>query len=385
MATFSKLPLIGRFFAPAKPVPVRDWQAAYRTACFVLTCYDSSTRGEIEASYRSALGHWARDDEETGILTGQWDTIQDLHAAWVEVRKHDAPWLLEVTQHIARSAAEFERLYREPNSQELLTAFSMLAGRQGCFGIAPDAIAAEPYPVAHRGGFFAYGGPDSLPDAPSKRLTTALLSDLMIVMDTVIEKGAPGYQAARDNYKANSQKINEMTVLQSYGDMKDNAGIIQYEKMQAMTRNLVWTRAANGLGPALSVEDRTVQSLFDLRNDLWRNHRANTLAREHPVAWEAMTLDQIMMTWRAIHAGGGSCVDTTKYIPGAYPSWAAWSGSAWVAAREDLVERGQAGILDLQLAFALPPGWEPESDADREKVRKYGRWITETEYQPAPG
>ena len=62
--------------------------------------------------------------------------------------------------------------------------------------------------MAHRGGFFAYGGPDSLPDAPSKRLIAALLSDLLIVMDNVIEKGAPGYQAAHENYKADSQKIN---------------------------------------------------------------------------------------------------------------------------------------------------------------------------------
>jgi len=383
MAALSKLPLIGRFFRSLKPAPVRDWQADYRTACFVLTCFDSAIRWEIEASYRSAMGQWAGQDEETVILTDRWATIQDLHDAWVDVRKGDVPWLLEVTRHIARSAAEFERLYREPDSQERLTAFSMLAGRQGCFGISPDATSAELYPVPHRGGFFAYDGPESLPDAPSARLTMAVLSGVRGVLDTVVEKGAPGYQAARDTYRAASQRINEMTVLQGFGDMKDDSGDLQYEKIQAMARKLVWQRASHGNGPALSVEDSAMQNIIAIRNDLWRIHHAQMLARDHPLVWEAMTVEQILTTWRAIHAGGGSSVDTTEYLEGVHPSWAAWSGSAWVAAREQAVKAAGHTAADAPLIWALPPGWEPKSDADREMVRTCGRWITETEYQPA--
>jgi hypothetical protein len=174
-------------------------------------------------------------------------------------------------------------------------------------------------------------------------------------------------------------------VLQSFGCIKDAAGIVRYEAVQAMLRKLVWLRAFGGRGPASSIEDSAMGRISNIRNDLWREGRPAVLAQEQPVAWEPMTLEQILMTWRAVHAGEGASIDLTEYIPGSRPTWGAWSGSAWVATREHIARTLQpSSQYELGLSLALPPGWDPDTDDARKVISQYGRWITETEYQPPP-
>jgi hypothetical protein len=386
MAKLSSLPLIGRILRTKRSESTsqkRDWQDQYRTDVFVLQCFDSATLGEIEASYRSAMGHWNGTEAETDVLNNSWANVQKHHAAWVDMRRRDAPWQAEVAQHLGRSIAEFGRLFvHHPDSDELELSLNILAARQACFCIPPDAIAAEPYPVPNRFGMFAYDGPEDLPDSPTARLTVSLLLRVRSAMDSTIETGAPGYRTFLDDQKSATQRINEMTVLQSFGSMTDEAGMMQYEKVQAMVRKLVWQRACNGHGPCLSIADTRMLNLFAIRNDLWREYRADAMARAHPIEWEPMTVEETLKVWRAIHAGGASSIDTTKYVEGSRPTWAAWSGSAWVAAREHATKTLHSSAPDRYLYLAFPPGWEPESEKDHEAIRQFGRWVTGTEYQP---
>jgi hypothetical protein len=162
---------------------------------------------------------------------------------------------------------------------------------------------------------------------------------------------------------------------------------MRHDPVQAMARKLVWMRAFHGMGPALSVEDSAVERIFQIRNDLWREGRPALLMQEHPMKWEPMTFEHILSTWRAIHAGGGANVDLTEYVPGCRPCWGAWSGSAWVAMREHAVKTSapsEQSDREMALSLALPPGYDPDTDDARKAISKYGRWLTETEYQPPP-
>jgi hypothetical protein len=193
MVTFIRLPLIGRFFGspPKKATPVRDWQDEYRAACFVLKSFDSAVLGEIKASYLSEVNSWNSNSDEASLLAGQWDTIQDRHEAWVAARRGDAAWKANVAKHVGRSLHEVTMLYRHhPDSDELRVALEVLGTRLACFDISSEAVTSEPYPVANRGDFFAWGEPASLPDVPSERLTVWLLLEVRGVLDVAIADSA---------------------------------------------------------------------------------------------------------------------------------------------------------------------------------------------------
>lgn len=153
------------------------------------------------------------------------------------------------------------------------------------------------------------------------------------------------------------------------------------KKSRRCSESLFGSGASNGHAPCLSIADATMLGSFGGNIALWREYRADAMACAHAIEWDPMSVEQTLMVWRGIHAGGTSSIDTTKYVEGSIPSWAALSGSAWVAAREHAVKTCHSSALDRCLYLAFPPGWEPETERDREMIRKFGRWITETEYQ----
>jgi hypothetical protein len=74
-------------------------------------------------------------------------------------------------------------------------------------------------------------------------------------------------------------------------------------------------------------------------------------------------------------------IDTKRYVPNSIPNWKEWSGSTWVAAQEERLRNSAPSPL-VSLHLALPPGWEPQTDREREVARTYGRWISETRWEP---
>jgi hypothetical protein len=115
----------------------------------------------------------------------------------------------------------------------------------------------------------------------------------------------------------------------------------------------------------------------------WSDDVKQAVARANSLTCDAMSTDQVLLAWRAIYAEGGLRIDTTRYVPGVFVFWSQWSGSAWVARLERRMrddEKSMASDGSLHLAF--PPGWEPQTERDREMIQKYGKWITETEWEP---
>jgi hypothetical protein len=96
-----------------------------------------------------------------------------------------------------------------------------------------------------------------------------------------------------------------------------------------------------------------------------------------------MSTHQVLLAWRAIYADGGLKINTTRYIPGVFVFWSQWSGSAWVAGLERKLREDQNSVASNGSPhLAFPPGWEIQTEADRNIVRQYGKWITETEWEP---
>jgi hypothetical protein len=97
----------------------------------------------------------------------------------------------------------------------------------------------------------------------------------------------------------------------------------------------------------------------------------------------------VLDSWRAIHQNGDINIEATRYVPGSVPTWAQWSGSTWVAGREqrlrDLEEQKLPISDECWLHFSLPPGWEPQHENEYSAAQQYGRWLSETEWQPPPG
>ena len=97
----------------------------------------------------------------------------------------------------------------------------------------------------------------------------------------------------------------------------------------------------------------------------------------------------VLDAWRAIHRGGDINIDAKRYVPGSIPSWAAWSGSPWVAVRmrqlQAMEEQNLQVSDEIWLHFSLPPAWEPQHPAEHKVAQKWGRWLSETEWQPPSG
>lgn len=120
----------------------------------------------------------------------------------------------------------------------------------------------------------------------------------------------------------------------------------------------------------------------------WSDDVKAGMARAWSLTSEAMSTHQVLVAWRAIHAEGRLPIDATRYVPGSVPFWSKWSGSAWVARLEQKCRGAQTRtsvLSDFGLHLALPPRWDAQLEDEKAKIRKYGRWITETEWEPPAG
>jgi hypothetical protein len=138
-----------------------------------------------------------------------------------------------------------------------------------------------------------------------------------------------------------------------------------------------------------SVDEKVVETKWtSLCNDM--NAKILTLdvpGHLHNVC--TVDVNAVLDGWRTSHQNGDSSIDATRYVPGSVPTWAQWSGSAWVAAREQRLRNFEKKRLpvpdEFWLHLSLPPGWEPSHENEYQAAQQYGRWISETEWQPPPG
>ena len=115
----------------------------------------------------------------------------------------------------------------------------------------------------------------------------------------------------------------------------------------------------------------------------WSDEVKRVITRAGSFTYESMSTHQVLLAWRAIYAEGGLKIDATRYVPGVFVSWSEWSGSAWIRQLErKLRQDPQAVVSNGSPHLAFPPGWEAQTDVDRERIQKYGKWISETEWEP---
>lgn len=97
----------------------------------------------------------------------------------------------------------------------------------------------------------------------------------------------------------------------------------------------------------------------------------------------------IMLTigeWKSKYRAGLVNLDTRRVIPGAIPTWADWSGCAWVdheckSYRRQMFRNGMMHIC-IYPHLALPPFWTPQHPNEIEAVRRYGHWSGFTTWVP---
>ena len=100
-------------------------------------------------------------------------------------------------------------------------------------------------------------------------------------LDAAIEPAAPGYQNYLNNYAAASKPINTMELLQSYQPTLTNGAnrMMTFGKVDKMMRDIVLDRASGGVNAAKSIDDPTMDALFNLHADL---RRANNVLLGKP-------------------------------------------------------------------------------------------------------
>ena len=114
----------------------------------------------------------------------------------------------------------------------------------------------------------------------TKSAGAAAMRDLLPVVDSAIEKAAPGYRQYMDNYAANSAKIDSAEALNEFvPKLYDTQGRMQLSRVQSMMKTIVAGRAAPGLSPFKNIPDDTMASLWALRDDLRRVAAADELAK----------------------------------------------------------------------------------------------------------
>ena len=116
-------------------------------------------------------------------------------------------------------------------------------------------------------------------DNPLGRRAQANLLQLKTTLDGAIEQAAPGFGKYLSDYAEASRPIDTMQALQGHeAKLFDAQNRMQYGRVQTMMRQIVDSRASDGLNPYKSIPDETMNNLFALRDDLRRAATEKELA-----------------------------------------------------------------------------------------------------------
>ncbi len=91
-------------------------------------------------------------------------------------------------------------------------------------------------------------------------------------LDQTIEAGAPGYQQYLENYSAASKPINaRQLLLDARPDLTSGSErMMTFGKVDRLMKGIVADRQASGVNAAKSIDDPTMEGLWDLHSDLKR-------------------------------------------------------------------------------------------------------------------
>ena len=207
--------------------------------------------------------------EENAVAARGAMAERDLAATWKNKKETDATSVLELAKTIKESPDGRRPLVRSAVDSvvdELHKDGKLLADPEMLYGVRK-----------HIGDLLSKEAKAS--DPKSARAEAALLQ-LQKELDIVIEAGAPGFKEYLKNFSAASRPIDEMRVLQRYENkLYDTQGRMQLSRVQAMMKDIVTARDADGINEYKSITDETMAKLWALRDDLRRVASAQELAK----------------------------------------------------------------------------------------------------------
>jgi hypothetical protein len=117
-------------------------------------------------------------------------------------------------------------------------------------------------------------------DDPMSQRAAGLLRQMRDVLDNQIEASAPGFKNYLQQWHADSQAIDAMSVMQKWAPKLWNNGVMSYSKYMQMMREAVISRRKDmPLNDWQSVTDAQMDKLWDLRDSLRRAASADELAK----------------------------------------------------------------------------------------------------------
>jgi hypothetical protein len=285
-------------------------------------------------------------------------------------------------KRIGQAKADLLRLYRhDPDSAEFQRSIERLHGEAARLDISIDDVDTEALPILERNNFFA---PNTVrPALPVEDLS---FRDIFLAWRAIHAEG---------RLQIDTRPQIHLGTIGSWAEWSGSKWVIAQK--QLIQKNGVPCFETHyhcsfppGSEPQTTRDHEIIRDYGRWITETewmpppkWPDDFKEACVRDNSLAFGEMTTDQFLRCWRAIYAEGGLAIDTTRYVPGANMVWAEWAGSRWVSRLQRRLREEETGSSwDAYLHLAFPPGGEPLNERDREIIRKYGRWITETEWEP---
>lgn len=284
-------------------------------------------------------------------------------------------------KRLGRTKAELLRVYQhEPDSVNLRQSIERLHSEAARLDISIEDIDTEALPILERSNFFVHNTIRPALPVEDMSLRDILLAwravhsggHLKIDTHSQVHLGTIGswaewsgskwVTARKELIQKNGVKCFEAYLHCSFSPGSEPKTVQDHEIVRDYGR---WSTETKWLPPLN-----------------WTEDVKDAVVSDNSIKFEEMSIDQLLRCWRAIYAEGGLKIDTTRYVPGIYISWAQWSGSVWVKRLQQRMEEGKVLGSAACLLLAFAPGSEPMTDQDRNMIQKYGRWITETQWEP---
>ena len=285
-------------------------------------------------------------------------------------------------ERLGRWKAETLLLYQwEPELEERRQAIAKVHAEAERLGISIEEIDAAALPSLERANFFAYDGVRPVPPVTEMPLCDVLLVWRAIWNNGGMEAEVHPYDEGRpkgwEEWSGSPWVKARMAMIRAKG--------VPGPDSRGLAEAVFQCSFPPGREPGTSAEREWADKYGRwLTPTEWQQPKwwdwpdeAFILTPDHK-----LSVVSILMCWRGIYTNGGLRLNTTRYIPGSVPPWGEWSGSPWVQARRATLNESWAGEEELCLHLALPPGWPAEHPNEIKTLEKYGRWLSETEWEP---
>ncbi len=226
-----------------------------------------ATRKQVTANNEARIDHFD-DLAGTPTIVNRMKEVRgaqrdaDLAAAWQNKSPVDAqPVVDQIDAVLAGPQGKLSAV-----KTNLTKVRDLLYNADGMLETDPEVVYGARREVATMLGKAAQQEKPTLKDA------AAQLGDVRTALDQTIEKGAPGYQQYLKNYAEASKPIDmrELLLDARPGLLGGADRMMNFQRIDRLMRDIVSDRQAAGANPAKSIDEATMEGLWNLHSDLKR-------------------------------------------------------------------------------------------------------------------